>query len=162
MNKSHINSLIHYSDVIMSMKTSQIAGASIICPTVCSGADQRKTSKLRVTGLCEGNSPVTGEFPAQKASNVENGSIWWRHHDCSLNTSTAILHDGVTKWKRKVKIVRFNLPWKIIVAFWLKYEYFFKISISLNVNNTYLAHWEAVGYAWYFLYLLDAHWLPMT
>ena len=25
-----------------------------------------KTSKLRVTGLCEGNSPVTGEFPAQR------------------------------------------------------------------------------------------------
>ena len=33
-----------------------------------------------VTGLCAGNSPVTGEFPAQMASNVENGSIWWRHH----------------------------------------------------------------------------------
>ena len=31
-----------------------------------------KTSKLRVTGLCEGNSPVTGEFPAQRASNAEN------------------------------------------------------------------------------------------
>ena len=24
----------------------------------------KKTAKLRVTGLCEGNSPVTGEFPA--------------------------------------------------------------------------------------------------
>ena len=41
----------------------------------------KKTSKLRVTGLCVGNSPVTGEFPAQKASNAENVSIWWRHHD---------------------------------------------------------------------------------
>ena len=40
----------------------------------------KKTSKLRVTGLCEGNSPVTGEFPAQRASNAENVSIWWRHH----------------------------------------------------------------------------------
>ena len=40
----------------------------------------KKTSKLRVTGLCAGNSPVTGEFPAQKASNVENVSIWWRHY----------------------------------------------------------------------------------
>ena len=26
----------------------------------------KKISKLRVTGLCEGNSPVTGEFPAEK------------------------------------------------------------------------------------------------
>ena len=39
-----------------------------------------KTSKLRVTGLCVGNSPVTGEFPAQMASNAENVFIWWRHH----------------------------------------------------------------------------------
>ena len=28
-----------------------------------------------------GNSPGTGEFPAQMASNAENVSIWWRHHD---------------------------------------------------------------------------------
>ena len=40
----------------------------------------KKTSKLRVTGLCDGNSRVTGEFPAQRASNAENVSIWWRHH----------------------------------------------------------------------------------
>ena len=39
----------------------------------------KKTSKLRVTGLCAGNSPVTGEFHAQRASNAENISIWWRH-----------------------------------------------------------------------------------
>ena len=40
----------------------------------------KKPSKLRVTGLCAGNSPGTGEFPAQMASNAENVSIWWRHH----------------------------------------------------------------------------------
>ena len=40
----------------------------------------KKTSKLRVTGLCERNSPVIGEFPAQMVSNAENVSIWRRHH----------------------------------------------------------------------------------
>ena len=40
----------------------------------------KKTSKFRVTGLCAGNSPETGEFPAQRASNAENVSIWWGHH----------------------------------------------------------------------------------
>ena len=40
----------------------------------------RKISKLRVTGLCAGNSPVTGEFTAQRASNTENASICLRHH----------------------------------------------------------------------------------
>ena len=40
----------------------------------------KKTSKLRVTGLCAGNPPGTGEFPAQMASNAENVSTWWCHH----------------------------------------------------------------------------------
>ena len=35
----------------------------------------KRTSKLRVTGLCVENSPVTGEFPAQMASNAENTSF---------------------------------------------------------------------------------------
>ena len=46
-----------------------------------------KKSKLHVTGLCEENSPVTDEFPAQRASNVENVSIWWRHHANNDNIS---------------------------------------------------------------------------
>ena len=39
----------------------------------------RSRSK-KTSGLCAGNSPETGEFPAQRASNAENVSIWWRHH----------------------------------------------------------------------------------
>ena len=39
----------------------------------------KKTSKLCVTDLCEGNSRVTGEFPTQRASNAENVFSWWRH-----------------------------------------------------------------------------------
>ena len=41
----------------------------------------KKTSKLRVTGLCVGKLPGTSEFPAQMTSNAEDVSIWWRHHD---------------------------------------------------------------------------------
>ena len=41
----------------------------------------KKKSKLHVTSLCEGNSAVTGEFPAQRDSKAENVSIWWRHHE---------------------------------------------------------------------------------
>ena len=43
----------------------------------------KKTSKLRVAGLCARNSPGTGEFPVQMASNAENASNWWRHHNLS-------------------------------------------------------------------------------
>ena len=64
----------------------------------------KKTPKLRVTGLCVGNSPMTGEFPAQRASNADDVSIWWRHHEtyalhvfqigCTKKTAYA-LTDGV-------------------------------------------------------------------
>ena len=50
----------------------------------------KKTSKLRVTGLCAGNSPGTGEFPAQMASYAENVSIWWRHHVETLQFPSCI------------------------------------------------------------------------
>ena len=51
----------------------------------------KKTLKLRVTGLCAGNSPVTGEFPAQKASNAENvSSIWWRHHEITCDVGVSM------------------------------------------------------------------------
>ena len=51
----------------------------------------KKTSKLRVTGLCVGNSPGTGEFPAQRASYAENVSIWWRHHGVALCCGLALV-----------------------------------------------------------------------
>ena len=51
----------------------------------------KKTSKLRVTGLCAGNSLVTGEFPAHRASNAENVSIWWLHHVLNAFCCTASL-----------------------------------------------------------------------
>ena len=70
----------HYSDVIISAMASQITDVSIVYRTACLGADQRKHTKLRLTGLGEENSPVTGEFPAQMTSDAENVSIWWRHH----------------------------------------------------------------------------------
>ena len=44
----------------------------------------KKISKLRVTGLCARNSPVTGKFPSQRASNAKNASISWRHHACAM------------------------------------------------------------------------------
>ena len=60
----------------------------------------KKTSKLRVNGLCVGNSPVTGEFPAKLASNAENFSIWWRHHD---NSQCHIICHGNTTMYIEIK-----------------------------------------------------------
>ena len=114
--KVRVIHVIHYNDVIMGVIASQITSLTIVYSTIYSDADQRKhqssaslafmrfcllnhlfrrkskkTSKLCVTGLCAGNSLVTSEFPTQMASNVENVSIWWRHHDAKLcNFGTAI------------------------------------------------------------------------
>ena len=45
----------------------------------------KKISKIWVTGLCEGISPVTVEFPTHRASNAENVSIWWCLHDLKMS-----------------------------------------------------------------------------
>ena len=79
----------HYNDVIMSAMASQSTSLTIVYSTVYSRCRSKKTSKLRVTGLCEGNSPVTGEFPAQRASNAENISIRWRHQMTVLGHHSA-------------------------------------------------------------------------
>ena len=67
---------MHYKNVIMNAMTSQITSLTIVYSTVYSRRRSKKISKLRVTGICAGNSPVTGEFPAQRASNAGNVSIW--------------------------------------------------------------------------------------
>ena len=54
---------------------------TIVCWTAYSRRRSKKTPTLSITGLCEGNSPVTGEFPAQWACNAGNVSIWWCHYD---------------------------------------------------------------------------------
>ena len=78
----------------------------------------KKTSKLRVTGLCAGNSPGTGEFPAQMASNAENVSIWPSHHaiSCHLNQhwqKTAALGATGPQWVNSL------VPWTLVhVMIW--------------------------------------------
>ena len=91
----------------MSAMASQITSLTIVYLTVYSKRRSKKTSKPRVTGLCEGNSPVTGEFPAQSASNAENVSIWWRHHvrdicdmalhDCQKTSELTMKDGGCTR-----------------------------------------------------------------
>ena len=71
--------LNYYNDVIISAVASQITSVSIVCSTVGSGAEENIKAP-RHCPFFAGNSPVTGEFPAQKASNAESVSIWWHHH----------------------------------------------------------------------------------
>ena len=63
----------------MSTMASQITGFSIIYLIICFRHSKKKKSKLRATGLCDEISPVSGDFPAQRASNAENVPNWGRH-----------------------------------------------------------------------------------
>ena len=111
----------------------------------------KKTSKLRVTGLCVGNSPGTGEFPAQMASNAEHVSIWWRHHvlkHCRYNSTASttschlevkfcrVIFDMVSQWY----YMRFSFTTQIFFSFselWIKVKcscYQMKIGDVSNEN----------------------------
>ena len=68
----------HYFDVIMSAVASPTT--SVLLNRLFRRISM-KAAKRRVTGLCEATPPVTGGFPAQRASDAENVSIWWHHHD---------------------------------------------------------------------------------
>ena len=77
MTRKHVphHLALNYCDVIMGAMASQITSLTINDSTVHSGADQRKHQSSASLAFFAGNSPVTGEFPAQMASNAENDSI---------------------------------------------------------------------------------------
>ena len=85
----------------------------------------KKTSKLRVTGLCAGNSPGTGEFPAQMASYAENVSIWWRHHVfCILmviiESVDVIVPDHATSSACTIQVIQIRQSILLNTFLWIK------------------------------------------
>ena len=83
------------------------------------------TSKLCITGLCEGNSPVTGEFPAQRASNMENVSIWWRHHAMnSWRTLYLALTDELWSIFCKYSWEESTMLWRVTTVYPYIFRYF--------------------------------------
>ena len=83
----------HYSVVIMGAMASQITSLTIVYLILNSGADQRKHQSSASLVF------VTGEFPAQMASNAENVSIWLRHH---------VLTDWDVAWPESGPVVFFT------------------------------------------------------
>ena len=71
--------LLHYNDVIMSAMASQITMLRLFTQAFIQAKIKENIKAPRHWPLW-GEESVTGEFPAQRASNAENVSIWWRHH----------------------------------------------------------------------------------
>ena len=95
----------------------------------------KKTSKLRVTGLCAGNSPGTGEFPAEMANNAENASIWWYHHVFAMiktkaNNDTDYLTSALLAFESG------NCSWfNLLILKWWEMHIRCEISITLTFSS---------------------------
>ena len=74
----------------MTTMVSQITSLTVVYSVVYSGADQRKhqssASMAFVRGIHRGR-----WIPVRRASNAENVSIWWRHHDLGIFTAQPII-----------------------------------------------------------------------
>ena len=71
----------------------------------------KKAPKPHLTGLCAGNSLMSGELPAQVSSNTESVSIWWRHHVpwfCVCGGSTVIFCQLLHIWIPETLGIRVN------------------------------------------------------
>ena len=97
-------------------------------------AQIKENIKLRVTGFCEGNSPVTSEFPAQRASNAENVSIWLRHHVLLMRGSYIYIENHYTG-----KMASFLMKWS--PEAWTRWPLFCKWDFQLH----FFLHWVGIN-----------------
>ena len=84
---------VHYSDVIMSAMASQITVASIFLLNRLQRRRSKKTSKLRVTGLCEGHPSVTGGIHRSSIGRPFRSPLRRRRNMAALPLPAAILDD---------------------------------------------------------------------
>ena len=121
----------HYNDVTIA---SQITSLTIVYSTVYSRCRYKKTSKIRVTGLFfggggggGGDSPVTGEFSPQRASNGENISIWLMTSSCYLRLLIHVLTSAAFQLNRRWNLdIRGQRP--------ISVRTYFRHICSLGVN----------------------------
>ena len=99
------------------------------------GRRSKKPSKLRVTDLCA----------AKMASNAENGSIWWRHHDPNppiLTSSVAsinlFIYFYIITWKYMLNEIK-------TTSMATYFFFIFVIYIFLIQNNQGLWYYERPG-----------------
>ena len=104
------------SEIIISARASQITGASIVYPTICSGVDQGKHQSSASLAFVGGISPVTDESPIEKTSNTENISICWRHH-CGhylISPATLLYGQMMFDYIHYLFATRRHQPWHLM------------------------------------------------
>ena len=101
-----------------------------------------KTLKLRVTGLCAGNSPVTGEFPVQMASNAENVSI----DDVILHWQYSILNFCLAAGDKCTKTM--NKTWTPDTEY-IAHKIYKTFKFHCNGNGNFVLAYYKVASRWY-------------
>ena len=136
-NHTHTHTL-HYNDVIMSVLNHQ--------PPDCLlnrlfRRRSKKTSKLRVTGLCAGIHLWPVNSPHKRASNAEDVSIWWRHCPASRTTLVA------TRFRVAVICPIIQVPHCIRVFFYFVwfvfinhiFQFYYELCTYCNILDIYLS-----------------------
>ena len=146
----------------MTAMASKITSLTIVYSTVYSGADQRKHQSIAsLAFVCEGNSPVTGEFPAQRASSAENVSIYqWN----ILKAEWAIIALVVTPvnptGRPRVRSGYSGGWWPI--RKWAQYMcaemYGYSGILSLNTLTRYMLFFQKKYKRIYTIYIIPARW----
>ena len=117
----------HYNDVIMTTMASQITSLTVVYSIVYSGADQRKHQSSASLAFVRGTHRDLW-IPAQRTSNAENVSIWWRHHEEWLKSSWLL-----------------QMPWHWAIS--NNHTDFSIVCVSHCPYNTYIA-WLPLNKVW--------------
>ena len=113
--------MYHYTDVTMGAIASQITTLTIVYSTFIQTPIKENIKAPRHWPLCR---EFTGGrwIPAQMASNAENVSIWWRHHE------------------------NFGLIWVLLILLVISYSAdTFNISMKLDSRCSFLFQGNALG-----------------
>ena len=122
-------SLYHYGDVIVSAMVSQITSLTFVYSTAeLRHRSNKYQSSASLAFVWEFSG--TGEFPAQRASNVEKVSIWWRHHvSCGKNNTI-----------RKILLLfaayytQYRYPYTTVVNTWYCWTCYHAIGVGEGVG----------------------------
>ena len=130
----------HYCDVTWSIY-------SAIESRICSDWQQKKHQRSALLSLCEGIPPVTVGCPAQRDSNVENFSIWWRH-DKPVRNQNRKLDKAQTE---NICLVCTILEISFCIAdpFYLKLTGFPYCILTLEWSNRFLWYFVANEIKWW-------------
>ena len=108
----------------MSIMASQITSHSVIYSTPCLGKHQTKHERSASLTLCEGNPPVIGGFPSQRASNTESIFMLWQHHAAQYGSGNCYLcYSWYSKCHKKLKITCWPFwIWSMHLKLWIAKE----------------------------------------